>query len=463
MFIGCRIHFKAVSTQTKFAALTEVFACQNLPSILGGNDSSGFSVWGCDPVEVFEFSSDESEPLEKLDELLNKYTLENSPPAQLTAGAFCGGWMGYFGYELGRYIESIPTTAIDDLEMPVIRLAFYDKAIVYDHKQLAWYMVALEVDGDDVESKFELLDELLLMAEYTAMPEPIKGDLSAVSADDIKRNMTKQYYLDALDKTRTYIYDGDVYQINFSQRFECDYTADPVDLYHWQNCYNPSPYAAFIQWADFAIVSASPELFVSITGDTISTKPIKGTRPRLTDGEDCDAINKENFRELVESEKDQAELNMIIDLERNDLTRFCKYGTIKVTQPRTIEEYPTVYHAVSTIEGQLAGGVTFSDILRGSFPGGSITGAPKIRSMEIIDELEPTQRGVYTGSIGFIGIDGSVCLNIAIRTIIIKDSIAYAQSGGGIVADSDPESEWQEMITKARALITGIDSVQKKI
>jgi para-aminobenzoate synthetase component 1 len=173
-------------------------------------------------------------------------------------------------------------------------------------------------------------------------------------------------------------------------------------------------------------------------------------------------INKINFRELVESEKDQAELNMIIDLERNDLTRFCKYGTIKVTQPRTIEEYPTVYHAVSTIEARLRENIKFSDILRGSFPGGSITGAPKIRSMEIIDELEPTCRGVYTGSIGFIGIDGSVCLNIAIRTIIIKDNTAYAQSGGGIVADSDPESEWQEMITKARALIAGINSVQSK-
>ncbi|MCK4959242.1 MAG: anthranilate synthase component I family protein, partial [Planctomycetes bacterium] len=255
---------------------------------------------------------------------------------------------------------------------------------------------------------------------------------------------------------------GEVYQINFSQRFECDYTTKPVELYHWQNEYNPSPYAAFIDAGDFSVVSTSPEMFLTISDDVISTKPIKGTRPRVSNCPGADQINETNFTELIESEKDQAELNMIIDLERNDLTRVCKYGTIKVTQPRTIEKYPTVFHAVATVEGTLHKDMDFCDVLKATFPGGSITGAPKIRSMEIIDKLEPTQRSVYTGSIGFIGVDGSVCLNIAIRTVIIKDQTAYVQTGGGIVADSNAQDEWDETITKARALLAGIVAVQNK-
>ncbi|MHC4124924.1 MAG: chorismate-binding protein, partial [Planctomycetota bacterium] len=183
--------------------------------------------------------------------------------------------------------------------------------------------------------------------------------------------------------------------------------------------------------------------------------------PRLAETSQAKPVNLRNFNELLASEKEQAELNMIIDLERNDLGRICQYGTIKVVQSRTIENYPTVFHAVATIQGKLRPEISFCDILRAMFPGGSITGAPKIRSMEIIDQLEPTARGIYTGSIGFIGIDGNVCLNIAIRTIIIKDKMAFFQSGGGIVADSNAEAEWQETITKARALLAGIESVTR--
>jgi para-aminobenzoate synthetase component 1 len=278
--------------------------------------------------------------------------------------------------------------------------------------------------------------------------------------------MDKDYYFEAIEKIKRYIYDGDVYQINFSQRFECDYDAQPIELFHWQNHFNPSPYAAYINAGGFHIVSASPEMFITITDGVISTKPIKGTRPRINEinfeTDHAKQSNAKNFDELVNSEKEQAELNMIIDLERNDVARICKHGTRKVIQPRTVESYPTVFHAVATVAGHLRKEITFSDVLKAMFPGGSITGAPKIRSMEIIDETEPTARGVYTGSIGFLGIDGSVCLNIAIRTIIIKDNTAFAQTGGGIVADSDPQAEWAETITKARALLAGINSVNRE-
>ncbi|GAH57023.1 unnamed protein product, partial [marine sediment metagenome] len=272
-------------------------------------------------------------------------------------------------------------------------------------------------------------------------------------------HIDKDYYLRMVEKIKRYIYDGDVYQINFSQRFECDYNARPIELYHWQNHYNPSGYAAYIDDGSFHIVSASPEMFITIADGIISTKPIKGTRPRISEVGKGKRINAKNFDELVNSEKEQAELNMIIDLERNDVARICEHGTRKVIQTRTIEPYPTVFHAVATVAGQLRKDVTFCDILEAMFPGGSITGAPKIRSMEIIDETEPTARGVYTGGIGFIGIDGNACLNIAIRTIIIAGEKAFAQTGGGIVADSDPQAEWDETIVKARALLAGIRSV----
>jgi para-aminobenzoate synthetase component 1 len=216
----------------------------------------------------------------------------------------------------------------------------------------------------------------------------------------------------------------------------------------------------YIDAGQHYIVSASPEMFITIRDGVISTKPIKGTRPRINNPPQSQQINEKNFNELLTSEKEQAELNMIIDLERNDVAKICVPGTRKVVQPRTIESYPTVFHAVATVAGQLRRQATFCDILKAMFPGGSITGAPKIRSMEIIDETEPTARGVYTGSIGFIGIDGTVSLNIAIRTIIIAGQKAYAQTGGGIVADSDPQAEWQETITKARALLAGIRATQ---
>lgn len=460
MSVKCKLHFKKVTPPVQLSALTQIVSRRKLPSVLGGNDSCSFSVWACEPVEVFEFTAEQAAPLDKLDAVLKKYSLDCTPP-KLPAGIFCGGWIGYFGYELGRFIENIPAAAIDDLDMPIIRLAFYDAAIVYDHSEKVWFIIALEINADDINAKFDRLESLLSVAQAVSMPDIPEGDIEAVRPDDINRNMTKERYLSSIEKTRRYIYDGEVYQINFSHRFECEYSANPVDLYHWQNKFNPSPYAAYIDFDRFAIVSASPELFITINDGVISTKPIKGTRPRLVEGKDAERINRINFRQLIESEKDQAELNMIIDLERNDLTRICEYGTIKVTQPRTIERFATVYHAVATIEGRLRKGVTFSDCLRAMFPGGSITGAPKIRSMEIIDELEPACRGVYTGSIGFIGIDGSSCLNIAIRTVIIKDGTAFAQSGGGIVADSDPQAEWDETITKARALIAGIYSVRR--
>jgi len=408
-----------------------------------------------EPKEVFEFCAGDTEPFEKLQKALARYELTTAGNVDLPKGIFVGGWVGYFAYELGRYIEKVPARAIDDLEMPLIRLCFYDKLIAYDRLENTHWAIALEMEADSetADDKRCHLQQLLTALKEPAPSEERERD----TAKYYKSNMSKADYVGAIEKIRHYIHEGDVYQINFSHRFERDYGAAPVDLYHWQNEHNPSPYSAYIDAGEFAIVSASPEMFITISDRVISTKPIKGTRPR------CGLAGRDekNFDELLHCEKEQAELNMIIDLERNDLGRICQYGTIKVSQPRTIEAYPTVFHAVATVEGKLRDEITFCDVLKAMFPGGSITGAPKIRSMEIIDELEPTQRGVYTGSVGFIGIDGTVCLNIAIRTVIIHNGKAYAQTGGGIVYDSKPEAEWDETLTKAKALLEGIEAVNK--
>ncbi|MHC4394110.1 MAG: anthranilate synthase component I family protein [Planctomycetota bacterium] len=460
----CKVHRQKINISVKPAALNELFAGLKHPSILGGNivvaEANRFSYWSAEPKEVFEFLAGQKDPLGKLQQKTDKYRLEEDCENTLPKGVFCGGWVGYFSYEVGRYIEKLPETTIDDVKMPLIRLCFYDKVICYDHIEKSFWLIALELPDDTEKPREKLasLERLLAKAQTVLVKPPGSADLENIDFSQVRCNMDREHYLRSVEKIKRYIYDGDVYQVNFSQRFECDYNVRAIELFHWQNHYNPSPYAAYIDGGEFHIVSASPEMFITITDGIVSTKPIKGTRPRSSGAEQ---ENARNFNELVRSEKEQAELNMIIDLERNDLVRICKYGTRKVVQRRTIESYPTVFHAVATVAGELGEGIGFCDILRAMFPGGSVTGAPKISSMEIIDETEPTDRGVYTGSIGFIGVDGNVCLNIAIRTIIITGGKVFAQVGGGIVADSVPEGEWDETITKARALLAGINSVKQ--
>ncbi len=379
------------------------------------------------------------------------------------AGTFCGGWIGYFSYELGRHIERLPERAVDDLQQPLIRLCFYDRVIAYDHRADAFWLIVLELPDDSEKpvEKLAVLERLLDQSRQVRPVEFPRACLEDIDAAGIRRNMTREDYLSAVKRIKEYIRDGDVYQVNYSHRFEQPFAGRPIELFHWQNRFNPSDYAAFLDAGAFQIVSASPELFITIRDGVIQTKPIKGTRPRI-DASDprAAAFNDRQFHDLLTNEKEQAELNMIIDLERNDVARLCKPGTRRVVQPRTIETYPTVFHAVATVAGELRDDTTFCDVLKAMFPGGSITGAPKIRAMEIIDELEPTARGVYTGAIGYLSVDGTVCLNIAIRTIIINGDRALVQTGGGIVADSDPQAEWDETITKARALLAGIQAVR---
>ncbi|MHC4322036.1 MAG: anthranilate synthase component I family protein, partial [Planctomycetota bacterium] len=279
-------------------------------------------------------------------------------------------------------------------------------------------------------------------------------------------NFSKENYLRAVERAKQYINPGDIYQVNLSQRFQTQIEPSPYEIYKRLRKINPASFSSYLKFDNKYIVSSSPERFLSLqnapdsTGKqsegvarNIQTRPIKGTRPRGKD----EGINKKMQKELISSKKDDAELAMIVDLERNDLGRVCNYNTVKVTEKKKLEVHPTVYHLVATVEGKLHSRYDEIDLLKATFPGGSITGAPKVRAMQIIDELEPTKRSVYTGAMGYLSFNGNIDLNIAIRTFLVKDDHIFFQVGGGIVADSNPEDEYQETMHKARALIETLE------
>ncbi|OHB73952.1 MAG: hypothetical protein A2Z25_05500, partial [Planctomycetes bacterium RBG_16_55_9] len=371
--ILCRLNYKRIAAPANLPGLSEMFARLESPSILGGNEAKAqagrFSTWAAEPKESFTFRAGQIKPFESLDKALSKYKLRKDCENILPKEIFCGGWIGYFSYELGRHIEKLPETTVDDLGMPLIRLCFYDRLIVYDHLEKSFWLIALQLqnEAEKPEDKLAALEELLAESQRIRVPQATPVDIDDVDFTHARCNMDKDDYLQTVRRIKQYIYDGEVYQINFSQRFECDYSGRPIGLYHWQNDHNPSGYAAYIDSGDFQVVSASPEMFITISGDITQTKPIKGTRPRISEMDPAAAqakrINAENFNELLHSEKEQAELNMIVDLERNDVARICVPGTRKVVQPRTIETYPTVFHAVATVAGRLRGGISFCAVL----------------------------------------------------------------------------------------------------
>jgi para-aminobenzoate synthetase component 1 len=274
----------------------------------------------------------------------------------------------------------------------------------------------------------------------------------------LESNFTRADYVRTIERAKEYIAAGDIFQANIAQRFHTRWTGSSAELYRRLREANPAPFAAYVEFPGGAALSSSPERFLKVSGRHVETRPIKGTRRRTGD----EASDRRAADELLASAKDNAELAMIVDLERNDLGRVCEYGSVCVTEPRVLEAYPTVFHLVATVEGTLHPHHDLVDLLRATFPGGSITGAPKIRAMEIIDELEPTARNLYTGAIGYIDFSGRADLNIAIRTMVRTGLDVWFQAGGGIVADSDPEAEYQETVDKARALIRALGAPEWK-
>ncbi len=352
---------------------------------------------------------------------------------------FLGGALGYISYDIKNLIEKLPQSAEVDIDIPLIDLKHYDWTYIYDHHTKRAFLASYHKDYN-FESLMALLNDGLVEQEKTPSDPFVE--------EEILSNMRYEQYLNAIDKVKAYIKAGDVYQINFTQRFSAPLIGDEIALYSALRNYNPAPFSAYIKEDEYSILSSSPERFIKREQEIISTRPIKGTVARSADK----AQDEKNKAWLLNSEKDKAELLMIVDLERNDLSKLAQKNSVEVTENFVLETYATVYHLVSTVKAKLREEVTFSDILKATFPGGSITGAPKIRAMEIIDELEPHARNIYTGSIGYISGNGDFDFNIAIRTILRYQDNIYYQVGGGIVWDSNAESEYRESLAKGVAL-----------
>ncbi|MCX8030993.1 MAG: anthranilate synthase component I family protein [Thermodesulfovibrionales bacterium] len=406
----------------------------------------------------------ESKPVKFLKEIIFSYPQKPSkeiPPFQ-------GGAIGAFSYDFVRYIEKIPNTAYDDLSLPDMHFLFVDMVISFDHlKQKAWIVsspgayriikLREKMENIDWESIYEETENNIALV-YFAIKQKLSMQylnkeevLSASNIEPlINYEMSKRQYMDMVKRAKEYIAAGDIFQANLSQRISTLIgNTNTWRIYKILRKINPSPFAFYANLGDYHVVSSSPERLIRVMNNVIDTRPIAGTRPRGNNYSEDELMRKE----LLLNEKERAEHIMLIDLERNDIGRVSRYGTVEVDELMITEDYSHVIHIVSNIRGILQTGKTCLDVLRATFPGGTITGVPKVRCMEIIDELEPVKRGLYTGSFGYITFSGNMDMNIVIRTFTIKEGIAYVQAGAGIVADSDPEKEYYETLKKAEALI----------
>ncbi|EGU31702.1 para-aminobenzoate synthase component I [Vibrio sp. N418] len=355
---------------------------------------------------------------------------------------FVGGALGYFSYDLGRRVESIPALAEHDLSSPDMAVGIYDWAVVIDHlQQQAW------VVGNNTDQHWQWLQQQALQHdEQRCTPFALQSPWQS--------NLTKTQYQTRFEQVQQYLLSGDCYQINLAQRFSAQYQGDEWQAYQKLEQVNQAPFSAFIRTEHSAILSVSPERFLQVNNNVIETKPIKGTRPRFAD----ETLDKASALELSLAEKDQAENLMIVDLLRNDVGRVAKPGTVHVPKLFDIESFPAVHHLVSTIKAELDERYTALDLLRASFPGGSITGAPKVRAMEIIEELEPHRRNAYCGSIGYISRHGRMDTSITIRTLVAEKGQLYVWAGGGLVADSQCDAEYQETFDKLSRILPALEN-----
>lgn len=384
-------------------------------------------------------------PFDELTKALAEFSLKTVPDLP----PFQGGIAGMFGYELGSYLEKIPKSAQDDLAFPELMLGFYDLVIAWDHQhQRCWVFSSGFPEKEQANRAKRAKERLSWVLGFFNQP---LSSLTSFTVEDssILSPFEQHSYETAVKEVIEYIKAGDIFEANISQRFSCKRpTVAPFMLYRKLRDKNPAPFASFMQYDDWVIASASPERFLKLSNKQVQARPIKGTRPRHTDP----LIDKMNADALVNSEKDWAENVMIVDLMRNDISRVCEPHSVKVPQLCGLESFATVHHLVSVVEGTLQQDKNALDLLKATFPGGSITGAPKIRAMEIIAQIEPTLRGPYCGSMGYIGFNGDMDLSITIRTFVMNQDMLTFQTGGAITVDSDPFEEYEETLTKAKAL-----------
>lgn len=444
----------------KYKSMTE--DCDNHILLESGRGGK-YSIMGIQPtailsgkgnkLQITTFDNNETitlngDLLELIKEYMTAYKLESVP----NLPDFQGGLIGYISYDIARQIEKLPETAIDDLQLPDVFFLEFEDIFVFDHENDKVFII---VSYDEINSEKKENAEKRLASyveNWRVIPENYPLDMVSQPSErigqEINVSMTEEQFKDAVKKVQEYIKEGDVFQVNLSVRQSQPLYTNPISIYEKLRELNPSPYMGYLHTPAFQLVSGSPELLVKKQGEELSTRPIAGTRSRGKDEKEDEQLAKT----LIENEKERAEHVMLVDLERNDLGRVSQYGSVEVNEFMVIEKYSHVQHIVSNVRGKIRPEFDAYDAIRATFPGGTITGAPKIRTMEIIEELEPVRRGIYTGSIGWIGYNGDMELNIAIRTMVVKNNYTHVQAGAGIVIDSEPLAEYKESLKKAKAL-----------
>jgi anthranilate synthase component 1 len=436
-----------------------------LESVEGGETLARYTFTGANPEEVFRSRGRaclletagkqtrfEADPIERLRRLVARYK-----PVRVTGlPPLIGGAIGYFAYDMVRLIEHIPASGRDDLGLDDCVMMFYLGLVAFDHvRHRVWVIRNVFTEGDGpLRAKYDAaIREINKVRRTLSGPLPRQRHVPARRALRIQSNFTKAKYLSAVRKAKSYIRAGDIFQVVPSQRFSARTNADPFEIYRALRVVNPSPYLYFLKLNDVSVVGSSPEMLVKVQGREVSYRPIAGTLPRGRN----ETEDREQESRLLADPKERAEHIMLVDLGRNDLGRVCEYGSVTVERLMFVERYSHVMHLVSSLHGGLRDGVDCFEALMACFPAGTLSGAPKIRAMEIIDELEPTRRGLYGGAILYLDFSGNLDSCIALRTLVAKGGRAYIQAGGGVVADSVPEREYQETINKARAVMAALE------
>lgn len=426
-----------------------------LESVAGGSRTARLSILGISPLIIFEskngvsrtfedgtLSINTGDPLVDLAGIVNGYTVYD-------ADEFNGGAIGYFGYDIGRYIEKLPNLAKDDLALSDCLFFVMHIYVWFNHLDKKAKIICLSPPDRLVENKSRVKEVKNILKDKILRRVEPKASYKVSMQTEFVSNYKKIDFEAAVEKAKEYIFAGDIYQVNLSQRLTARLISKPLEIYKQLRKVNPSPFAGYFDFGDWQMIGCSPERLLKLNGRRIETRPIAGTiRRGVNDRED-----KLLVKQLLRDIKERAEHIMLVDLERNDLGRVAEYGSVKVDELMVTESYSHVTHIVSNIIGRLRQDKDRFDLIKACFPGGTITGCPKIRAMEIIEELEPVRRGPYTGSMGYLGFNGDMDINIIIRTLIIKDGLAHVQAGAGIVADSIPEKEYYETLYKAEALI----------
>lgn len=428
-------------------------------SVEGGETVARYTFLGCDPFLVMRYRKGQSsaEFMHNLRATLQRFKsvkVSGLPP-------FTGGAVGYFGYDMVRTIEDIPDTGRDDLGVDDAVLMFCKTVLAFDHLRHQIHIITnllVDESKESLEAQYSQAAAEIARIE-TLLRTPLEPPVPSTDSGEVqvRSNFEKGDYLKAVAKAKDYISAGDIFQVVLSQRFEVDLKTPPFEIYRALRIVNPSPYMYFLKMPDTTIVGSSPEMLVKIQGREASYRPIAGTRPRGAG----DAEDERLGKELLADEKERAEHIMLVDLGRNDLGRVSKYGTVRVEELMFIERYSHVMHLVSSLRGELREGVDRLETLMACFPAGTVSGAPKVRAMEIIDELEPTRRGVYSGAVLYLDFSNNLDSCIAIRTLVVKGNKGYIQAGGGVVADSVPENEYQETVNKSKALLRAIQLAQR--